>query len=94
MGKVRPFCRSGLEANILRPYCGLLCKHFLPSLSLQTYRQTDIHNLKTMSSCVLAHNRNFFILIMKGLILCALWKILLMAVGEIQASPNSMTKML
>ena len=24
MGKVLPFCRSGLEANILRPYCGLL----------------------------------------------------------------------
>ena len=24
MGKVRPFCRSGLEAIILRPYCGLL----------------------------------------------------------------------
>ena len=24
MGKVRPFCRSGLESNILWPYCGLL----------------------------------------------------------------------
>ena len=28
MGKVRPFCRSGLEANILRPYCGLLPTRF------------------------------------------------------------------
>ena len=28
MGKVRPFCRSGPEANILRPYCGLLSVNF------------------------------------------------------------------
>ena len=24
MGKVRPFARSGLKANLLQPYCGLL----------------------------------------------------------------------
>ena len=28
MGKVRPFCRSGLVASILRPYCGLQCNKF------------------------------------------------------------------
>ena len=28
MGKVRPFCPSGLEANILRPSCGLLSEKF------------------------------------------------------------------
>ena len=28
MGKVRPICRSGLEANILRPYCGLLTEKY------------------------------------------------------------------
>ena len=28
MGKVRLFCRSGLESNILRPYCGLLSTKF------------------------------------------------------------------
>ena len=28
MGKVRPFCRNSLEANILRPYCGLPSVNF------------------------------------------------------------------
>ena len=28
MGKVRPFCRSGLKTNTLRPYCGLLSENF------------------------------------------------------------------
>ena len=28
MGKVRPFCGCGLEANPLRPYCGLLLTRF------------------------------------------------------------------
>ena len=31
MGKVRPFCRSGLVARILGPYCGLEPKKFLQS---------------------------------------------------------------
>ena len=62
MGKVRPFCLSGLEVNILRPYCGLvwifIIIWFAISLSfsykphMQTYRNLWIY-LETMTDCLL-----------------------------------------
>ena len=60
MGKVRPFCRSGLVASILRPYCGLKPKNSLQlgELLMQACNMLG-SKLKTMIHFLRPHNVNY-----------------------------------